>query len=163
VRGNIRKLSNFRISDYPIHNDCSRRIVRPNKAITMQQSAPDSQYTATSDQHTVVSRRNLPRASHACRWCRLKKARCDQKQPCVNCLKHSVDCTYDVRRRNRRKASSRTQDENCEDTTTRHGRLSSQESVPRTRDELHVTSRPRRFQGHSPANTRKPLHLPPIL
>ena len=48
----------------------------------------------------TLSRRNLPRASHACQRCRVKKAKCDQQQPCSNCTKHAQTCTYELRRRN---------------------------------------------------------------
>ncbi|KAK9444773.1 Zn(2)-C6 fungal-type DNA-binding domain protein [Metarhizium brunneum] len=51
--------------------------------------------------------RNLPRASHACQRCRAKKARCDQRQPCANCIKHLEECTYGLRRRNNRSRNSR--------------------------------------------------------
>ncbi|KAH8179350.1 fungal specific transcription factor domain-containing protein [Sarocladium implicatum] len=47
----------------------------------------------------TLSRRNLPRSSHACQRCRLKKAKCDQQQPCSNCIKYAQDCTYAPRRR----------------------------------------------------------------
>ncbi|KAH6954597.1 fungal-specific transcription factor domain-containing protein [Fusarium avenaceum] len=50
----------------------------------------------------LPSRRNLPRASHACQRCRAKKAKCDQQQPCGNCVKHSHQCTYGLRGRNGR-------------------------------------------------------------
>jgi hypothetical protein len=53
----------------------------------------------------TLSRRNLPRASHACQRCRLKKAKCDQRQPCGNCTKHVQECTYGLRRRNTREKS----------------------------------------------------------
>lgn len=59
---------------------------------------------------SLLSRRNLPRASHACQRCRAKKARCDQRQPCANCTKYIQECTYGPRRRNgpdRRAANSR--------------------------------------------------------
>jgi hypothetical protein len=52
---------------------------------------------------TPRSRRNLPRVSHACQRCRAKKAKCDQQQPCLNCVKHAVDCEYGTRRRSGRK------------------------------------------------------------
>ncbi|KAH7113458.1 fungal-specific transcription factor domain-containing protein [Dactylonectria estremocensis] len=62
---------------------------------------------------SLPSRRNLPRASHACQRCRAKKAKCDQRQPCGNCTKHSQECTYGLRRRNARERNihipSRTQ------------------------------------------------------
>ncbi|KAH6950310.1 fungal-specific transcription factor domain-containing protein [Ilyonectria sp. MPI-CAGE-AT-0026] len=56
---------------------------------------------------SLPSRRNLPRASHACQRCRVKKAKCDQRQPCVNCIKHSHECTYGLRRRNGRDRNNR--------------------------------------------------------
>src|SRR5690242_7114595 len=49
------------------------------------------------------NRRNLPRVSHACQRCRAKKAKCNQQQPCLSCIKHSADCEYGVRRRGGRK------------------------------------------------------------
>lgn len=58
---------------------------------------------------TTLGRRNLPRASHACEWCRTKKVRCDQQQPCVNCIKHSIHCEYGTQRRSGRKELHRIQ------------------------------------------------------
>ncbi|ENH74716.1 Activator of stress proteins 1 [Fusarium oxysporum f. sp. cubense race 1] len=40
---------------------------------------------------SLPSRRNLPRASHACQRCRAKKAKCDQQQPCANCHTHGTE------------------------------------------------------------------------
>lgn len=51
---------------------------------------------------SLPSRRNLPRASHACQRCRAKKAKCDQQQPCANCVRHEWDCVYGLRRKNAR-------------------------------------------------------------
>ncbi|KAF4340676.1 activator of stress s 1 [Fusarium beomiforme] len=51
---------------------------------------------------SLPSRRSLPRASHACQRCRAKKAKCDQQQPCANCVKHECDCVYGLRRKNAR-------------------------------------------------------------
>ncbi|KAH6643238.1 putative C6 transcription factor [Boeremia exigua] len=48
-------------------------------------------------------RRSLPRVSHACQRCRAKKAKCDQKQPCLACIKRSVTCEYGIRRRGGRR------------------------------------------------------------
>ncbi|KAF4447809.1 Activator of stress proteins 1 [Fusarium austroafricanum] len=50
----------------------------------------------------LPSRRNLPRASHACQRCRAKKEKCDQQQPCANCVKHEWHCVYGLRRKNAR-------------------------------------------------------------
>ena len=55
-------------------------------------------------------RRFVPRASHACETCRLKKARCDQRTPCSFCQKHSVNCVFSSRR-NGRSLSSHSPDE----------------------------------------------------
>lgn len=38
--------------------------------------------------------RNRPRASHACQRCRAKKAKCDQNQPCSNCVRCSSACVF---------------------------------------------------------------------
>jgi hypothetical protein len=38
--------------------------------------------------------RNRPRASHACQRCRAKKAKCDQSQPCSNCVRYSSACVF---------------------------------------------------------------------
>ncbi|KAI3572751.1 fungal-specific transcription factor domain-containing protein [Fusarium oxysporum f. sp. albedinis] len=51
---------------------------------------------------SLPSRRNLPRASHACQGCWAKKAKCDQQQPCANCVRHEWDCVYGLRRKNGR-------------------------------------------------------------
>jgi hypothetical protein len=47
--------------------------------------------------------RNLPRASHACQRCRLKKGRCNQQHPCSSCVRAGVSCLYGEERRKRRK------------------------------------------------------------
>ncbi|EUC41784.1 hypothetical protein COCMIDRAFT_60969, partial [Bipolaris oryzae ATCC 44560] len=47
--------------------------------------------------------RNCPRVSHACQRCRAKKAKCDQQQPCLNCVKHAAHCEYGIKRRSRQK------------------------------------------------------------
>ena len=47
--------------------------------------------------------RNLPRASHACQRCRIKKGRCNQQQPCSSCVRASASCVYGEERRKRRK------------------------------------------------------------
>lgn len=52
---------------------------------------------------TPRGRRNHPRVSHACQRCRAKKAKCDQQQPCLTCVKHAADCVYGIRRRSGRK------------------------------------------------------------
>ncbi|XP_014557646.1 hypothetical protein COCVIDRAFT_96677 [Bipolaris victoriae FI3] len=52
---------------------------------------------------TAEGPRNRPRVSHACQRCRVKKAKCDQQQPCLNCVKHAADCEYGIKRRSRQK------------------------------------------------------------
>ena len=47
--------------------------------------------------------RNLPRASHACQRCRIKKGRCNQQQPCSSCVRANTSCIYGEERRKRRK------------------------------------------------------------
>ncbi|KAI4797140.1 hypothetical protein E4T44_12014 [Aureobasidium sp. EXF-8845] len=47
--------------------------------------------------------RNLPRASHACQRCRLKKGRCNQQHPCSSCVRAGVSCLYGEERRKRRR------------------------------------------------------------
>jgi hypothetical protein len=47
--------------------------------------------------------RNLPRASHACQRCRLKKGRCNQQHPCSSCIRAGASCTYGEERRKRRR------------------------------------------------------------
>lgn len=55
---------------------------------------------------SLPSRRNLPRASHACERCRVKKAKCDQRQPCSNCVKHFQECIYGLPRQSGRNRDS---------------------------------------------------------
>jgi len=59
---------------------------------------------------STATRRNLPRASHACQWCRVKKAKCDQCQPCAHCVKHSVACVYGIRRNRKSREQSQSRD-----------------------------------------------------
>ena len=69
---------------------------------TSSMAQPDQNQSHTSGL-TPRARRNLPRVSHACQRCRAKKAKCDQQQPCLNCVKHAVDCEYGIRKRSGRK------------------------------------------------------------
>lgn len=71
----------------------------------------------SSDDPSTLSRRNLPRASHACQWCRKKKAKCDQRQPCSNCIKHSNNCVYGVKRKNARRRTSPTESQGLIETS----------------------------------------------
>ncbi|KAK5000131.1 hypothetical protein LTR66_000956 [Elasticomyces elasticus] len=50
----------------------------------------------------LAGHRNFPRASHACQRCRAKKGKCNQQQPCSNCIKQATACVYGVKRRNGR-------------------------------------------------------------
>ena len=74
---------------------------RPSYVIRYQMAEP-----AHFRSESYPSRRNLPRASHACQRCRLKRSKCDQRQPCANCIKHSEQCVYGLRRRNGRNRNS---------------------------------------------------------
>ena len=90
-----------------------------------------------NDATAIPVQRFVPRASHACQTCRLKKARCDQQTPCSFCQKHSVNCVYSLRRnsqslsRQSRDGSSRTgarvpkQKRNSTPSIFRHSSLSS--------------------------------------
>ncbi|KAI9148173.1 putative transcriptional regulatory protein [Paramyrothecium foliicola] len=78
-------------------------------------------------------RRNLPRASHACQWCRTKKAKCNQRQPCSNCIKHSVDCEYGIRRRAGRKKSAHAHDQ-ARGVAQRQNTLPSPATISRSRN-----------------------------
>ncbi|KAH7074057.1 fungal-specific transcription factor domain-containing protein [Paraphoma chrysanthemicola] len=69
--------------------------------LPQEQSSGDG--AASSANPALQNRRSLPRASHACQWCRQKKAKCDQQRPCSTCIKQNVDCVYGIRRRNGRK------------------------------------------------------------
>jgi hypothetical protein len=92
------------------------------------------------------SRRNLPRASHACQWCRAKKAKCNQQQPCSNCVKHSIDCEYGIRRRAGRKKSNYTQERAYRESSEREGALPSPIST---------------ITGHNRPNDSMPLRQAP--
>jgi hypothetical protein len=81
------------------------------------------------------SRRNLPRATHACQLCRAKKAKCDQRQPCSSCLKHSVQCEYGVRRRKPRNKNYRGQIRDRENAVDRPNQLPCPASDRKSRDE----------------------------
>jgi hypothetical protein len=69
---------------------------------------PSPELVSHEDSNGVVgSRRNLPRASHACQQCRAKKGKCDQQQPCSRCVRHAVTCVYGLKRKNGRGAEHR--------------------------------------------------------
>ncbi len=57
-----------------------------------RQALPDG--PVPSPDTTPINRRSQPRASHACQMCRLKKARCNQEDPCSYCQKRSFRCVY---------------------------------------------------------------------
>ena len=60
----------------------------------------------TTGESRTAGRRNLPRASHACQRCRAKKGKCNQQQPCSNCIKYATSCVYGIRRKNGRNDSN---------------------------------------------------------
>ncbi|KAM5383740.1 hypothetical protein ACJZ2D_001729 [Fusarium nematophilum] len=51
----------------------------------------------------VEARSGPPRVRRAiaCNYCRLKKVRCDGRQPCANCTDHDESCVYAARQRTR--------------------------------------------------------------
>lgn len=63
--------------------------------------------------------RNLPRASHACQRCRIKKGRCNQQQPCSSCVRASASCFYGEERRKRRKRKGDQLEESLEQDDSR--------------------------------------------
>ncbi|KAI5461881.1 fungal-specific transcription factor domain-containing protein [Mariannaea sp. PMI_226] len=95
---------------------------------------------------SLLSRRNLPRASHACQRCRAKKAKCDQQQPCANCTKHMQQCTYGLRRRNGRDRNSRILSPSHREAASTQDGCS---SLPSTRDEEDRPPQPHETLEHS--------------
>jgi hypothetical protein len=90
---------------------------------------------ASSANAASQNRRSLPRASHACQWCRQKKAKCDQQRPCSTCIKQNVDCVYGIRRRNGRKRNVQVQSQAREDIAGGQVQSPSQRSALSTQDE----------------------------
>jgi hypothetical protein len=87
------------------------------------------------------SRRHLPRALHACQLCRIKKARCDQQEPCSNCRARSSTCVYPPRR-NSRPVATRTGGERQPDTVIAERASRDSSSLNSTRIEpLNVSDR----------------------
>jgi hypothetical protein len=108
--------SNFSDSFAGLPGSLGNNIHHSSRPETMLQPEQSMHHAANSNSS---GRRNLPRASHACQWCRAKKAKCNQQQPCSNCVKHSIDCEYSIRRRAGRKKSSYTQERVYRDTSER--------------------------------------------
>jgi hypothetical protein len=105
------------------------------------------------------SRRNLPRASHACQWCRAKKAKCNQQQPCSNCVKHSIDCEYGIRRRAGRKKSNYIQERAYIDTSERESAFPSPASTLMGHNRQSEGKLPRQPQEMAPPSTHKLLNF----
>lgn len=63
---------------------------------------PEQELSHTANT-TPRRRRDHPRVNHACQRCRAKKAKCDQQQPCLTCVKHAAHCEYGIRKRSGRK------------------------------------------------------------
>lgn len=103
-----------------------------------------------SDTPTSLGRRNLPRASHACEWCRTKKVRCNQQQPCSNCIKHSIHCEYGSQRRSGRKEILRIQSKAHQNTVDREDQSSPLVSARVRRDDQPVSETPARVQASVP-------------
>ncbi|KAG8410368.1 hypothetical protein J3459_017180 [Metarhizium acridum] len=108
---------------------------------------------------SLPSRRNLPRASHACQRCRAKKAKCDQRQPCANCIKHLEECTYGLRRRNDRTRNSRVPGSDRRSAGSPQRRLP---TVPSTRDGRDELSRGCPTLEHSQGSDRVAFAQPPL-
>jgi hypothetical protein len=115
-----------------------------------------SQNSVPSDNHHSFSRRNLPRASHACQRCRAKKAKCDQQQPCASCVKHSCDCVYGIRRRNGKSRNSRARSPDRRELVDRHDHIRSPASIRASQDEpsrsenlehTHISAQPRTYKS----------------
>jgi hypothetical protein len=102
-------------------------------------------------------RRNLPRASHACQWCRAKKAKCNQNQPCSNCVKHSINCEYGIRRRAGRKKDNYSQERTYRDTSERESVLLSPASTITGHNRPNETKLLRQPQERAPSGTHKLL------
>jgi hypothetical protein len=65
--------------------------------------------------------RNRPRASHACQRCRAKKAKCDQSQPCSNCVRYSSACVFTPGNRGGSRRNTSTRDKSFnQDQHARH-------------------------------------------
>ena len=58
--------------------------------------------------------RNRPRASHACQRCRAKKAKCDQSQPCSNCVRYSSSCVFTPGNRGGSRRNTSTRDKSSD-------------------------------------------------
>jgi hypothetical protein len=124
-------------------------------------------------------RRFVPRGSHACETCRLKKARCDQQTPCSFCQKHSVNCVYSLRK-NGQSFSSRPRDasprigarvpkqkRNATSTIFRHSKLSpairgGQRDDENGYDALAVETRSPSLQSSVGQLSKDPENRPPV-
>lgn len=116
-----------------------------------------SQDSAASGNHTSLSRRNLPRASHACQRCRAKKAKCDQRQPCANCIKHSHDCMYGIRKRNGQDRSSRVRSPARQEIVNRQDHFRSPASTRESQDEPLRGEALEHSHRSAPLGTYKPV------
>jgi hypothetical protein len=77
-----------------------------------QSSEPAVSDVAQAQAQPPAGPRNRPRASHACQRCRAKKAKCDQNQPCSNCVRYSSACVFTPGNRGgRRRDTNSTRDQ----------------------------------------------------
>ncbi|KAH7393850.1 putative C6 transcription factor [Phaeosphaeria sp. MPI-PUGE-AT-0046c] len=110
----------------------------------------------TSETPTSLGRRNLPRASHACEWCRTKKVRCDQQQPCSNCIKHSIQCEYGTQRRSGRKETLRIQSKIRQSTVGREDQSSPLVSALVFQDDIPMSETPAQVRVPGPLGPTTP-------
>lgn len=110
----------------------------------MPQLGHSSRDHTASNNPASPRRQNLPRATHACQWCRVKKAKCDQQQPCLNCTKHSVNCEYGIRRRNARTRITRVQSQAVVERVGRQDHFQSPAPAQRSPDEPPGSQTPER-------------------
>jgi hypothetical protein len=131
-----------------------------------------------SDTTATPVQRFVPRASHACQTCRLKKTRCDQQTPCSFCQKHSINCVYSLNRNSQSLSShshgsSRTgpraskQKRNAAPSVFRHSSLSStlrgqQIDNENGYDAMAIESRSPALQPSIGPLSKDPENRPPV-
>jgi hypothetical protein len=131
--------------------------VHPARLAGMAEPEQRSQDSAASGNPSLLSRRNLPRASHACQRCRAKKAKCDQRKPCANCIRHSHNCVYGIRRRNGQNNDSHVRSPDHRETVNRQDHFRSPASTRGSQDELLRSENPEQIHGSARSGTYKPI------
>ncbi|SCW03116.1 LAFE_0G03290g1_1 [Lachancea fermentati] len=74
----------------------------------MSSPIPNVLVLSTDDLTNQLQPKRL-RVSRACDVCRLKKVRCDGRQPCIHCTVYSYDCTYNPLHRSRKRSKAASQ------------------------------------------------------